>query len=52
MKVNLESIYYVIYLRPLFHKDKVAQVVGTCVDITNKKIMEDDILQKEQERGN
>lgn len=47
---KFRGIYYVIYLRPLFHKDKVAEVVGTCVDITNKKIMEEDILQKEQEQ--
>ncbi|MEH6886252.1 PAS domain-containing protein, partial [Priestia megaterium] len=42
--------YYVIYLRPLFYKEKVAEVVGTCVNITHKKIMKEDILQKEQER--
>lgn len=47
---KFRGIYYVIYLRPLFHKDKVVEVVGTCVDITNKKIMEEDILQKEQEQ--
>lgn len=49
-KSKFRGVCYVIYLRPLFHKDKVAEVVGTCVEITNKKIMEEDILQKEQER--
>ena len=38
---EFRGIYYVIYLRPLFYKEKVAEVVGTCVDITNKKIMEE-----------
>lgn len=41
---KFRGIYYVIYLRFLFYKDKVVEVVGICVDIINKKIMEEDIF--------
>lgn len=44
---KFKGIHYVTYLRPFFHEKKVAEVVGTCVDITKRKNMEEDICQKE-----
>ncbi|WP_082091416.1 substrate-binding domain-containing protein [Domibacillus tundrae] len=44
---NYKGIQYVTYLRPLFSEGKVIEVVGTCIDITKRKKMEEDICQKE-----
>ncbi|OXS77864.1 substrate-binding domain-containing protein [Domibacillus enclensis] len=42
-----KEIQYITYLRPLFSEGNVVEVVGTCIDITKRKKMEEDIRQKE-----
>lgn len=48
--VEYEGVYndiqYVTYLRPLVSEGKVVEIVGTCIDITKRKKMEEDIRQK------
>lgn len=43
-----ESINYIAFLRPVFEKNEVVEVIGTCIDNTVFKQMEEEIAQKER----
>lgn len=46
---KFKDIHYVTYLRPVFHEEKVVEVVGTCLDISKRKSMERVIIQAKEE---
>ncbi|MDQ0246296.1 ribose transport system substrate-binding protein [Bacillus fengqiuensis] len=46
---KFNGIHYITYLRPVFQKEKVVEVVGTCLDITEQKKMERVIIQAKEE---
>ncbi|GAA0453825.1 EAL domain-containing protein [Alkalibacillus silvisoli] len=39
-EAELNGIYYLAQLRPVFEGEKVIEVIGSCVDITEKKVLE------------
>ncbi|KAA0549971.1 response regulator [Bacillus sp. BGMRC 2118] len=49
-EISHEGINYIAFLRPVFEKNEVVEVIGTCIDNTNLKQMEEEIAQKEKLR--
>jgi ribose transport system substrate-binding protein len=46
---EINDIQYAAYLRPLFHEGKVVEVVGSCMNITERKKMERAMIQAKEE---
>ncbi len=44
-KVN--HIHYIASLKPVIHDGKVVEVIGSCIDITDRKKMEEELRRKE-----
>ncbi|WP_110112326.1 MHYT domain-containing protein [Bacillus sp. CGMCC 1.16541] len=44
---EINGIHYLAILKPVFYQDEVIEVIGSCVDITDRKQMEEALRDKE-----